>query len=392
MTRTLGIDIGSVSVKACLMEANGDRRSAVITHDGDLETALSEAFGQVGARHGDSPLSMVTGGTGRKRLRLPDLIAPLAIEAGIAALGIRPRAVVSMGGEDLVVYLLNDAGHIQTSYAGNKCASGTGEFFRQQLGRMALSLEDLDHAVAGAKVVNLSSRCSVFMKSDCTHRLNKGEATRGDIALSLSKVMADKVAEFLLKARVSDGEVLLIGGVTRNRHIVSFLRERYPQITFLVPETAPYFEAFGAAIAARSGGVPLPEERGLMKARNHTDYGFYQPFDSSRDRVTYHAARRGTPRADATYILGIDGGSTTTKAVLMDSDTMEIVAAHYGRTHGDPVKALKKSLREIRTQIGDLKPRIVLAATTGSSRELLGVFAGTDGVYNDIIAHAVGTA
>jgi len=392
MTRTLGIDIGSVTVKVCLLEEDGTLRHAIIPHEGDLETALAAAFEQTGVRTGPVPLAMVTGGTGRKRLALPDLIAPLAIEAGIAAQHITPRAVVSMGGEDMVVYLLNDAGHIQTSYAGNKCASGTGEFFRQQLGRMALSLEDLDHAVEGAHVVNLSARCSVFMKSDCTHRLNKGEATRGDIALSLSKVMADKAAEFLLKARVSDGIVLLIGGVTRNRHLVQFLRERYPRITFLVPSEAPFFEAFGAAVAAHSQGKPLPETRMLIRHRSSIDYGLYQPLEISRGAVTYHESRRGSPRVGATYILGIDGGSTTTKAVLVNGETMEIVAAHYGRTLGDPVKALKKALREVRAQLGDMQPRIVLAATTGSSRELLGVFAGTDGVYNEIIAHAVGTA
>jgi hypothetical protein len=105
---------------------------------------------------------------------------------------------VSLGGEDLVVYLLDGRGRVQTTIAGNKCASGTGEFFRQQLGRMDLRLEDLDEATDGARALKLSARCSVFMKSDCTHRLNKGEATRGDVALSLSKVMADKVSEFLI--------------------------------------------------------------------------------------------------------------------------------------------------------------------------------------------------
>ena len=106
---------------------------------------------------------------------------------------LRPDAVVSMGGEDLVVYTVNAQGHIVNTYAGNKCASGTGEFLRQQLGRMDMRLEDMGVACEGASVYSLSARCSVFMKSDCTHRLNKGEATKGDIALSLSKAMADKV-------------------------------------------------------------------------------------------------------------------------------------------------------------------------------------------------------
>ena len=103
------------------------------------------------------------------------------------------------------------------------------------------------------------------------------------------------------------------------------------------------------------------------------------------------ASRRGAYDPDAEYVLGVDGGSTTTKAALINVKTLEIVAEHYGRTHGDPVAALRLCLREVKKQLGDHKPRISLVATTGSSRELLGVFLETAGVYNEIIAHTVGT-
>ncbi len=391
VARTVGIDIGSVNVKVCLLAGDAAPRHAVVPHEGDLEAALAAAFAAIGLTPDHRLWAMVTGGTGRLRLKAPELIAPLAIEAALVAKGLRPRAVVSLGGEDMVVYPLDPAGRIQTSYAGNKCASGTGEFFRQQLGRMDLAVEELDRAVEGASVHTLSARCSVFMKSDCTHRLNKGEATRGDIALSLSKVMADKVGEFLTKAKVREGRVALIGGVTANRHMVRFLREAWPAVDFVVPEEACWFEAYGAALTARERGLPLPAG-GLSRATAVLDRAALKPLDAAADRVTYHQSRRGSIRADRDYILGVDGGSTTTKAALIDRETLDIVAAHYGRTHGDPVGALKNCLREIRGQLGGVRPRITLVATTGSSRELLGVFLGTDGVYNEIIAHATGTS
>ena len=95
-------------------------------------------------------------------------------------------------------------------------------------------------------------------------------------------------------------------------------------------------------------------------------------------------------------ILGIDGGSTTTKACLIDMENSEIVAAHYGRTHGDPVRALKNCIIELRKKIhkdigNESSIKIPLCATTGSSREILGVFMETPGVYNEIIAHSHGT-
>src|SRR5512139_433457 len=233
--KALGIDIGSTTLKLCLLsQEGGGVEHAVLPHEGDLPGTLKRLLDSLGAA---PPLrGMVTGIEGRHRIRLPEVIAALAIESGLDALALKPRAVVSMGGEDLVVYVLNDRGRIVNTYSGNKCASGTGEFLRQQLGRMNLKLEDLDEICAGAGVHRLSARCSVFMKSDCTHRLNKGEASKGDIALSLSKVMADKVTEFLTKAKLSRGQIVLIGGVTKNRALVEFVRQSRPEIEVVVPE------------------------------------------------------------------------------------------------------------------------------------------------------------
>lgn len=385
----LGIDLGSVTVKVCALAADGSDRHAIEAHDGDIASALGRALDSLGIPV--EATALATGGAGRLRLAIPEVIAPRAIESALAALGLKPRAVVIIGGEDLVVHAIDGLGRVQNCYAGNKCASGTGEYFRQQLARMDLGLGDLDHACCGSKVHRLSARCSVFMKSDCTHRLNKGEASKGDIALSLSKVMADKVGEFLTKAKVADGEVVLAGGVTRNRHLIGFLTTGWPAIRFVVPEQACSFEAFGAAHLAASLGGALPERAQLVRERSSAAYGHLKPLRSAEALVRHFPSQRGVFRPAATYILGVDGGSTTTKVALVDAETMEVAAAHYGRTHGDPVAALKQCLVEVQRQLGGVSPRISLCATTGSSRELLGVFLETAGVYNEIIAHAVGT-
>lgn len=386
----LGIDVGSVNLKVCGL-VGGATRHAVVAHRGDIERALDQALASLGLDGSGAPRALATGGAGRRRIDVPEVIIPLAVEAGLEVSGLRPRAAVTLGGEDLVVYILDGQGRVQTSYAGNKCASGTGEFFRQQLGRMDLDLDDLDEIAGSARLLKLSARCSVFMKSDCTHRLNKGEATKGDVALSLSKVMADKVSEFLIKAKVRAGQVVLVGGVTRNRFLLRFLAQAWPQVDFVVPTQALFFEAFGAAHLAPTMGRPLPPRGRRLRSMPAASTTPFAPLASAGAQVSYFPSRRGALRPGAEYILGIDGGSTTTKAALVDAETLEIVAAHYGRTHGDPVAALKCCLVEVRAQVGDAHPRITLAATTGSSRELLGVFVETNGVYNEIIAHACGT-
>ena len=390
----IGIDIGSTNAKLCLVDARGrGAEFGIMAHDGEVAKAVAALLERLARRSGRPPLGVVTGTEGRYRIALPEVIAAEAIEKGFEALGLVPRAVVSMGGEDLVVYPMDDGGRITGTIAGNKCASGTGEFFRQQLGRMDMTLANLEHLPTDAKTLSLSSRCSVFMKSDCTHRLNKGEARPADIALSLCKVMADKVSDFLIKSRIDSGRVALIGGITQNRHIVGFLRSAWPGIDFIIPEQAAYFDAFGAALLAMDRGQVLPEGDRLFREGQSDSYGRFPPLTDLDHRVTYVDSRRGAYDPEAEYILGVDGGSTTTKVALVNASTLEIAAEHYGRTHGDPVAALKKCVREIKGQIGpDANPRISIVATTGSSRELLGVFLETQGVYNEIIAHAVGTS
>jgi len=388
---TLGIDIGSTTLKLCLLAPDGTTRQAMLAHEGDLPGTLDRLLGRLGG-NGDLTAChcLVTGTEGRRRIALPEVIAAVAIEAGLGALSLEPDAVVSMGGEDLVVYTVDRQGHIVNTYAGNKCASGTGEFLRQQLGRINMRLEQMEQACDGARVHPLSARCSVFMKSDCTHRLNKGEATRGDIALSLSKVMADKVTEFLTKARLERGQIVLVGGVTRNRSLVEFIRRSRPEIDVVVPEQAAYFEAFGAARLARDQGAPMPAD-GLVRPGSELNFKTFSPLSAAGELVRHVRERRGAFDPAAEYVLGVDGGSTTTKVALINAETLEIVAEHYGRTYGDPVAALRLCLQEIKEQVGPHRPRIRLVATTGSSRELLGVFLETVGVYNEIIAHTVGT-
>ncbi|MDR1894115.1 MAG: acyl-CoA dehydratase activase, partial [Spirochaetales bacterium] len=390
--QSLGINIGSSSLKLALLEEGKLIWHTVVPHEGDLPGAFTQALREGKISPGIPAL--VTGTEGRFLFNINSAVETLCLERALKETDLAIDALVCMGGEDLVVYTLSPEGKIMNNFSGSKCASGTGEFFKQQLGRMDMKLEDVNHISPEAKVLSLSSRCSVFMKSDCTHRLNKREATKDDIVLSLSHVMATKVTDFLHRAHISSGRVLLTGGVTLNKHIINFIRSAEPEIEFVVPETAAFYEALGAACLAVEDGSPLPPEEELFK-RHDIKFARYQSLKKALDRVKYFEHPETKAVRGREYILGVDGGSTTTKACLIDMETSEIAASHYGRTHGDPVKALKLCLEEIKKKIfddiGSLDIRITLCAATGSSREILGVFLETPGVYNEIIAHAYGT-
>jgi predicted CoA-substrate-specific enzyme activase len=367
--------------------------SASVPHEGDFAAAVQRLLAEGRVEAGIPAL--VTGNEGRFMFDVAGTLEPLCVEAALRALKLKADAVVSMGGEDLVVYRLNDEGKIVNNFSGNKCASGTGEFLKQQLARMDMTLDDVEKVPDTATVYPLSTRCSVFMKSDCTHRLNKREATKEDIVLSLSNVMAVKVIDFLKRAKVTSGCVVLTGGITLNRHIIRFIRELEKNIEFIIPESAPVFEALGASVLACETGSPLPAGKDKLLRSSEIRFGTLGALKDWKGKVRLFEKTDGNVQKGRRYILGVDGGSTTTKACLVDAETDEVVASHYGRTHGDPVKALKECLGVIQEKViadtGSKEIDITLVSTTGSSREILGVFLETPGVYNEIIAHAVGT-
>jgi len=90
------------------------------------------------------------------------------------------------------------------------------------------------------------------------------------------------------------------------------------------------------------------------------------------------------------YYLGIDVGSISTNLVLMD-ERCNVIHQIYLRTEGQPIKAVKKGLLEIRDQVGVDSIDILGVGTTGSGRELSGVVVGADIVKDEITAHAVAT-
>lgn len=87
--------------------------------------------------------------------------------------------------------------------------------------------------------------------------------------------------------------------------------------------------------------------------------------------------------------LGVDIGSISTKAVVIDADRA-VLAESYLWTEGDPIGAVKRVLAEMQPQVPD-DVSVVAVGTTGSARELIGAVVGAQVVKNEITAHAMGT-
>ena len=94
----------------------------------------------------------------------------------------------------------------------------------------------------------------------------------------------------------------------------------------------------------------------------------------------------------AIVFLGLDVGSTTTKAVLINKSDSKILASIYLRTNGDPVNAARNCYKAILEQINGATIKICGLGVTGSGRQIAALHALTENVINEIVAHATAAA
>ncbi|MDY6790279.1 MAG: acyl-CoA dehydratase activase [Thermodesulfobacteriota bacterium] len=392
--KVLGLNLGASTVSVAQIEQNrkGENpqivKSTVQLHDGNPKDTLLSVLNHYDLESFDKIVA-----TGRKFcnfVNLSSIPEPQAVEYAYQFVkpdGISCPGVVSAGGETFMVYQLDSSGKISNVLTGNKCASGTGEFFLQQLRRMKVSLKDAAQWAVEQEPYHVSGRCSVFCKSDCTHATNKG-IPRSKVTAGLCKMMADKVLELLKKVKREN--IMLTGGTALNQMMVEYLRRDIPGL--IVPQQAPYFEALGAALwALENETAPFPGLSNLFLTEVAT-FDTLAPLGDFKGKVEFKTMETGEVRAGDNYILGLDVGSTTTKAVLLRTDDHAICASVYLRTNGDPVGASRQCYASILQQVesktdpGEIS--ITGLGVTGSGRQIAGLHALTDGVLNEIIAHA----
>ncbi len=386
--KVAGICVGAANISVVEAEYVDDRLSIVFTkricHEGNIVNSLHNVWNELVDSDYDS--IAITGRKINNLINAAWISEPEAVELAFKYVNPDKQdfdAILSMGAELFSAYILDKAGNILTVRTPGKCASGTGEFFLQQIRRMNLTLNDALSLVSSDKIYRVSGRCSVFCKSDCTHGLNKGEPI-GSILSGLCEMMAKKALELLVN--VSINKVMLIGGVALNKRVVNFLKEHIPCV--VVPQEAGNFEAIGASIFAYNNKVKINKEDLFKQKKFFIQNNSLKELNTVSSLVEFvNIGLRAQANASDKCILGLDVGSTTTKAVILRTSDNKILASVYLRTNGNPVEASRNCLKSL---LDDIKVNIEIIGlgTTGSGRQIAGLYCLTTGVINEIIAHA----
>ncbi|MBW2264280.1 MAG: hypothetical protein JRG91_20125, partial [Deltaproteobacteria bacterium] len=407
----LGIDAGSISLDAVLLDGDGETLDSVVlpTHGRTLD-ALVRALRQLDASHPGCTI-MASCATGSGRGMLASLAGGSSVnEITAHALGTGPLmpdatpcSLLEIGGQDSKFIQLERRGsRVEVDdYAMNTlCAAGTGTFFDGQAERLELSIEEFSSLAANApRAAQVAGRCVVFAKTDIIHHQQRGTPL-DELALGLCHTAARNIIGTLIRGRPVHRPLYFTGGVAANAGMVRALREVFdlPADLPIVPVTHRVLGAVGAALRAREsiGGEPQSLSDMADRVSREASSGASMPQPGSLSRVP-EPVEVPRPAIDAGSLstslgesrglaAGFDLGSVSVKWALVEDG--RIVDSYYAFTQGRPVQSLAESFEKLRTSKALAGRRIDAIGVTGSGRKMASRLLSADAAINEITAHA----
>lgn len=247
---TLGIDIGSTTSKAVILEEGKHILSASLAVAGigtnGPEIVLREAMEKAKVQEKDISHTVVTG-YGRNTYKAADArISELTCHAiGGSFVFPEMRTLIDIGGQDAKVLSVDENGMMQNFVMNDKCAAGTGRFLDVMAGILHLDINDLSKIAAQSrKPVSISSTCTVFAESEVISQLATG-ADLPDLVAGICASVAGKVAVLAKRLGVKE-KVFMSGGVAQN----TYVRETMGKILGVQVYYSPQSQTLGALGAA----------------------------------------------------------------------------------------------------------------------------------------------
>ncbi len=312
------------------------------------------------------------------------------------------RTLFEMGGENSKYLLFErdkSSGHLGIAdYSTNgDCAAGTGAFLDQQAGRLRFKVEEIGKIVSRTeRAPKIAGRCSVFAKSDMIHAQQKG-FTPEEILKGLCEAVARNFKSAIIKGKKVLPNVTFAGGVAANKGVVQAVETVFgwEPGTLVISEEHAALGAIGAAILAeetfrkngeRSGSFSLEGLHSETRKFPNSPPLTMENVVLLRERMVVIPPEEILEEREV--YLGIDIGSVSTNLALIDSEC-NVLKEIYLPTDARPIEATSRGLREIERDLGD-RIHVCGVGTTGSGRELIGELVGADTINDEITAHKTG--
>ena len=415
----IGIDVGSTTVKIVCLDENdrmiyGDYQRHRADIRNTIISVVSKALDEIektlplGENHTVSVKVTGSGGLSVSQwLDIPFIQEVVAATAAVKKLIPQTDVVIELGGEDAKITYFT--GGIEQRMNGT-CAGGTGAFIDQMAALLETDAPGLNSLAAGAETIYpIAARCGVFAKTDVQPLINEG-ARREDIAASIFQAVVNQTISGLACGKPIRGNVAFLGGPL---HFLDQLRVRFIETLklkdeeIIVPEDSQLFVAAGAAYSAEKKYSCVSAEtkktfptmakfRESLKNLEGAEMNEVQrlePLFASeselkefRERHAKDKAKRGDlSKESGPLFLGLDAGSTTTKAVLINKKG-EILWDFYDVNGGNPVELAVRVLKNLYS----ILPKncyIARSVSTGYGEALFQAALGVDSGEVETITH-----
>ena len=399
---TLGIDIGSTTVKIAILDPSckimfADYRRHHADIQGTLRALVQDALAQLG----DITVHPVITGSGgltlATHLQVPFVQEVVSVSTALERIAPKTDVAIELGGEDAkIIYFEN--GSVEQRMNGI-CAGGTGSFIDQMASLLQTDAAGLNRYARGYRsLYTIAARCGVFAKSDIQPLINEG-ATKEDLAASIFQAVVNQTISGLACGKPIRGHVAFLGGPL---HFLPELKAAFVRTLNLDDEhtidleNSHLFAAMGSAMNAQEDNhVLLSEMAERLSGKLHMEFeiGRMDPLFSSQEEYDAFCRRHEkakVQRADlAGYhgkcFLGIDAGSTTTKLALVGEDG-SLLYSFYSNNNGSPVRTAISSMAEIHRLL-PADAEIVRSCSTGYGEALLKAAFLLDEGEVETIAH-----
>ena len=333
----LGIDIGSTTVKIAVLDNDNNVLFADYKrHFANIQETLSELLEKAINKLGPIKASPVITGSGglslANHLEVPFVQEVIAVSTALQDFAPQTDVAIELGGEDAKI-IYYEGGNVEQRMNG-VCAGGTGSFIDQMASLLQTDATGLnEYAKNYHALYSIAARCGVFAKTDIQPLINDG-ASREDLAASIFQAVVNQTISGLACGKPIRGHVAFLGGPL---HFLPELRAAFIRTLDLddehviAPEHSHLFAAIGSAMNSKKDTVvSLSEMQKRLADKIQMDFEVdrMEPLFSSKEDyerfISRHSQHQVPIKDLSAYtgkaFLGIDAGSTTTKAALVGED------------------------------------------------------------------------
>src|ERR1700756_3247924 len=430
----VGLDVGSTTVKAVVVDAATDAMlwQDYQRHETRQPEKVLEFLQRMEKESGISQQNtrvFVTGSGGggiAEQIGAKFVQEVTAVSLAVEKLHPEVYSVIELGGQDAKIIVFKDDDETgrkkKIPSMNDKCAGGTGAVIDKINAKLKIPTELLaQQAYHGIKLHKVAGKCGVFAETDI-NGLQKVGTPPDELMASLFEAIVLQNLSVLTRGHTWRPHVLLLGGPNSfirgmreawQANIPRMWQERKvavpegskPEDPTKVPQNAQYFAAMGAIEFGRSEDDCVGCYRGYEDLKRYIEFGRQEEkakaggkglIEDKTEFETFREAYRRKKFTPATFqkgstvggFIGIDGGSTSTKAVLLD-EKGDILCKAYQLSNGNPIQDTLEMFENLRGQVEgqNAKLEVLGVATTGYAKDILKDVLKADVALVETVAH-----